>query len=79
MHGLVRQVMADTIEEISMSRISRSVGLSLAALIASATPAYAGLTLGAPLGTVLPSEAGGLLGIVAAAVVVGIYVVRRKR
>lgn len=79
MHGLVRQVMADTIEEISMSRISRSVGLSFAALIASATPAYAGLTLGAPLGTVLPSEAGGLLGIVAAAVVVGIYVVRRKR
>ena len=62
-----------------MSRNSRSVGLSFAALMASATPAHAGIALGAPLGTVLPSAAGGLLGIVAAAVVVGIYLVRRKR
>lgn len=62
-----------------MSRISRSAGLFFAALMASATPAHAGITLGAPLGNVLPSEAGGLLGIVAAAVLVGIYVVRRKR
>jgi len=62
-----------------MSHISRSLGLSFAALMAFATPAHAGIALGATLGTVLPSEAGGLLGIVAAAVVVGIYVVRRKR
>ncbi len=70
---------SDTIEEICMPRISRSVGPSFAALMASAAPAHAGFTLGIPLGTVLPSEAGGLLGIVAAAAVVGIYIVRRKR
>jgi hypothetical protein len=79
MHGLVRHAMENPLEETRMSRINRSLGLAVAALLSSATVSHAGITLGTPLGSVLPSEAGGLLGIVAAAVVVGIYLVRRKR
>jgi len=37
-----------------------------------------GVTLGAPLGTTLPFDGGGVFGVAAAAVIVGIYLKRRK-
>lgn len=62
-----------------MVRFAPSFVLAIVALVGSETIAHAGVSLGAPLGTGLPFVEGGLLSIVAAAVVAGIYIKRRKR
>jgi hypothetical protein len=62
-----------------MFRFASSFVLAIVALGGFETIAHAGVSLGAPLGTGLPFAEGGLLGIVAATVVAGIYIKRRKR
>ena len=56
---------------------------TVAAIVASAAEALAGQRLGLPvgreLGEVLPIAEGGLLGLVAAGVVGGVWLIRRKR
>jgi hypothetical protein len=56
---------------------------TLVATVAAASPAFAGITLGTPLSAVLggslPFGGGAILGLVAAGVVGGVWIARRKR